>query len=639
MGYTNQTFIDLETIVKAENFNHIEDGIIAVEGLAEQAKTIADTAVVKPDEATEIANRAKTAADEAKNTAESKQDMLVSGTTIKTLNGMSLLGSGDIDIDADIPTDVIQNEVSKWLDQHPEATTTIGDGAVSVVKLDNTIRNVLYQAGLEKAPIWNLSMKSLNGTIATNDNKCACSNLILIAAGDQFTVADGAKLRYRYTYLGQNGDTYDASKSHDAAWLDKTITFEHSGYYRITICFYPTSTTVITDANLPDLLAMFSFTTTAVRGIDGTCIDPNSIPASKFTNDVWRGRLTIAGAMEQACINGFSFGHSVTTAPFWTMLNNHIVLGNAFSNIKAKTPSVTAQGLPTATDAVKVDKVSDICVVDDELWCFVSGSDDRSDYAVVWRMKFDPISGDFSPSFFWCNFGHANAVNYNPVTDCIIMGNGSADYELENKIYIMERVSEIKALPNGSIVDFADYGIEIDASGYDFGAKLNVVWANIETNTYSYRFDVEYIPNRAFAYADDCNRMYQIALGYGTNKYAYGTYVQPSNGRKWNGTFAVLARYQTGDVNETIGNPGSYTHCGQGGDALAGEFFMGLGHSAKWWDQIRFTGSTTFDRKTTWIPSFSHEKGTVNSVGINGIAVTAEYLILLQGSTIYYLPR
>lgn len=66
MGYTKQTFVDLETVVKAENFNHIEDGIVAIDALAS-----------------------------------AKQDKLVSGENIKTINGISLLGSGDIDATAD----------------------------------------------------------------------------------------------------------------------------------------------------------------------------------------------------------------------------------------------------------------------------------------------------------------------------------------------------------------------------------------------------------------------------------------------------------------------------------------------------------------------------------------------------------
>lgn len=70
MGYTKQTFIDLETVVKAENFNYIEDGIIAVETVANNALT----------------------------TAESKQDILVSGTNIKTINEQPLLGEGNINI-------------------------------------------------------------------------------------------------------------------------------------------------------------------------------------------------------------------------------------------------------------------------------------------------------------------------------------------------------------------------------------------------------------------------------------------------------------------------------------------------------------------------------------------------------------
>jgi hypothetical protein len=61
MSYKKQTFVDNETILKASHLNHIEDGI--------------------------------------ENLDQTKQDTLVSGTNIKTINGESLLGEGDINIE------------------------------------------------------------------------------------------------------------------------------------------------------------------------------------------------------------------------------------------------------------------------------------------------------------------------------------------------------------------------------------------------------------------------------------------------------------------------------------------------------------------------------------------------------------
>lgn len=63
MAYKKQTFKDNATVLKAEHLNHIEDGIVANEKAIGQ-----------------------------------KQDTLVSGTSIKTINGQSILGSGNIDI-------------------------------------------------------------------------------------------------------------------------------------------------------------------------------------------------------------------------------------------------------------------------------------------------------------------------------------------------------------------------------------------------------------------------------------------------------------------------------------------------------------------------------------------------------------
>lgn len=67
MAYTKQTFSTGDTLT-ADHMNHIEAGI-------EGAHTIAD---------------------EAKTAAAEKQDKLVSGTNIKTINGQSLLGEGDL---------------------------------------------------------------------------------------------------------------------------------------------------------------------------------------------------------------------------------------------------------------------------------------------------------------------------------------------------------------------------------------------------------------------------------------------------------------------------------------------------------------------------------------------------------------
>lgn len=67
MAYQKQTFEDNTTVLKASHMTHIEDGIVAVETTATQAKSTADTA--------------KSTADTAKNTADAACPKSQSATT------------------------------------------------------------------------------------------------------------------------------------------------------------------------------------------------------------------------------------------------------------------------------------------------------------------------------------------------------------------------------------------------------------------------------------------------------------------------------------------------------------------------------------------------------------------------------
>lgn len=51
---------------------------------------------------------------------------------------------------------VIESAVSDWLDQHPEATTTVEDGSISEAKLDNNLKGVVADVGDLKTEIANL---------------------------------------------------------------------------------------------------------------------------------------------------------------------------------------------------------------------------------------------------------------------------------------------------------------------------------------------------------------------------------------------------------------------------------------------------------------------------------------------------
>lgn len=311
-------------------------------------------------------------------------------------------------------------------------------------------------------------------------------------------------------------------------------------------------------------------------------------------------------------------------------------------------PGVSSTGFPATTDGSTIGgaiSVSDICMVGDELWFFGAGSDDNLTYGTCWRLKYDPVNNELleNPKFFWHNWGHVNSVNYNPDNDCLIMGNGGADYNLANKIYIIPNASAIKNMANGAVVSLADYGVVYDVSGNtEFGVKLNVFWTNTAGHVYKYA-GTEMAANMAYAYSDDGNKFHILVFGFDTYQYPMGTYVEPTGNHRWNGTYNILKTYQIGDASETIGNPGSYTHCGQGGASLAGSAFVGRGHSDFWISEIIPNGDD-FTEIAKRVPNYNWQTGAKANNKILGIDMTNDYLIVARAAQsgnamINFIPR
>lgn len=143
-----------------------------------------------------------------------KQDALVSGVSIKTINNTSLLGSGDISTST--PTDAqVTTAVDDWLDAHPEATTTVEDGSISVDKLaQDTERlffngnnlmghqaNVLYELPKDWKAGEDITVSTADGSVFSNDS--ANENECLL----RFMLYDANKTYLDY-YTLKNGQNY-----------------------------------------------------------------------------------------------------------------------------------------------------------------------------------------------------------------------------------------------------------------------------------------------------------------------------------------------------------------------------------------------------------------------------------------------
>ena len=115
MGYEKRIWVNNQTKLNATNLNHIENGlenlsndldttaerITEIYNKVSAAELAATTAAANAIKAETLASSANVIAERSLEKVESKQDILVSGTTIKTVDNKSLLGEGNIDLGLD----------------------------------------------------------------------------------------------------------------------------------------------------------------------------------------------------------------------------------------------------------------------------------------------------------------------------------------------------------------------------------------------------------------------------------------------------------------------------------------------------------------------------------------------------------
>lgn len=99
MAYDKIKWVNNQTKLSATNFNHMEQGIENAHSIAEEAERTANAAYEAATSAKDTVDNITEHLEEI--TAGTKQDTLVSGVNIKTVNGQSILGEGDLVIQED----------------------------------------------------------------------------------------------------------------------------------------------------------------------------------------------------------------------------------------------------------------------------------------------------------------------------------------------------------------------------------------------------------------------------------------------------------------------------------------------------------------------------------------------------------
>ena len=91
---------------------------------------------------------------------------------------------------------VIQGAVNDWLDDHPEATTTVEDGSITKAKLDSSLQGTVDDVGKLKS-----EMSAMNTATASDVGKALSPK----------TITSGVVTEWQYVEVGGGGDLPSAS--------------------------------------------------------------------------------------------------------------------------------------------------------------------------------------------------------------------------------------------------------------------------------------------------------------------------------------------------------------------------------------------------------------------------------------------
>lgn len=171
------------------------------------------------------------------------------------------------------------------------------------------------------------------------------------------------------------------------------------------------------------------------------------------------------------------------------------------------------------------------------------------------------------------NFGHCNTVDYNPITDTLILGSGSGYRNLDEWVYIIKNVKHWLNLESGTLLDLENNNIQGSQItkifvGRDFGDKVNVVWGEDNFNQY----------NICHVISNDGQDFRKLLLGQGNNQLENGQFISGRSSDEFNGTYKILSHW-TIDKSDVI----------QGGcfNPSNGCIYLGMGHDGLWIDKIR----------------------------------------------------
>ena len=279
----------------------------------------------------------------------------------------------------------------------------------------------------------------------------------------------------------------------------------------------------------------------------------------------------------------------------------------------------------TIKETVTHTYMSDMCIVNDDLWVFnasadyqTTPTDDIPPYAKAFILNKD--NGN-EKSHFFHNFGHCNSVSYRKDDDSLIFGNGSTK-AIDNSFakrcfYIIQGITDVlnnaPVDSDGSItgeagakyIDLMTNAIEYDVT--DFGFKCNSIFGSL--------------PRNVLVITNDGTKVKELILGRGSVDFGNGTFISGKTGNQYNGTYKIINEWSIDNFPDVV----------QGAEYNNGYIYFGVGHSDRWICRAKLTSKPNLELESYKDILYSNG-GIKTSQTSSGITFDGDRMMLICGS-------
>lgn len=339
----------------------------------------------------------------------------------------------------------------------------------------------------------------------------------------------------------------------------------------------------------------------------------NRLPNEKYIRFVMTNNSTSAAITPDVGINNFS----LTVDSFNNTVN---AIVNETTKDLSQNRTIGTFGVPEYF--IETDAWSDATWVGDK-YVALAGTDDDLTTATPYLMKvlsFDNgiENGRTGTERYYHIWGHCNTIDYSPVNDCLIMGNGSGDYKLPGRIFIIPNFSSIISSDAHKTEDDPltlenTNAIVIDCEEYELGTKFNVVWGELngKKQNIAYLITAKFGSSVNASDGGDNGTIRRLLLGTGSTQLEYGIFNTLATENEFNGTFKILNTYTQEGTR--------YANCNQGSCFYRGEIYSAIGHDGIWMWKMRLgNGKIAYDE---WKQYVYEDDGTVKSTNVSSCCI------------------